>query len=119
MEVPGSRAKRYARQDVLALQKRLPRGRRPPSDAKTSLDWGAPVLESALTLIERGRLYYRGRDIAGIEPTATLEDVAALLWGDGAEAGFAAGNLPNTRAALGLHPSARVSIFQLSRTPEK
>ena len=47
----------------------------------------APVLESALTLIEDGRLYYRGRDACELSRTATLEQVAALLWtGDSEEA---------------------------------
>jgi citrate synthase len=38
------------------------------------------VLESGITLIHDGRLYYRGRDAVRISDTATLEEVAALLW---------------------------------------
>jgi citrate synthase len=38
------------------------------------------VLESALTLIDRGRLFYRGRDAVELSRTATFEEVASLLW---------------------------------------
>src|SRR5256885_5482883 len=30
--------------------------------AQAALNWGLPVLESSITLIEQGRLYYRGED---------------------------------------------------------
>src|SRR5262249_42109152 len=44
--------------------------------------WGEPVLTSALTAIARGRLIYRGRDAIEMSESASLEDVAALLWGE-------------------------------------
>src|SRR5205823_6629921 len=40
-----------------------------------------PVIGSSICLIEDGRLYYRGRDAIRLADTATLEDVAELLWG--------------------------------------
>lgn len=64
--------------DQLAATRR--RGRKPREIAKATLDWGMPVLESGLTLIEDGRCYYRGRDIIDLAGSATLEDIAALLW---------------------------------------
>jgi citrate synthase len=39
------------------------------------------VLDSALCLLEGGRVYYRGRDAAHLADEATLEDVARLMWG--------------------------------------
>ena len=46
------------------------------------------MLESAITLIQDGRLYYRGRDAVELARAATVEEVAALLWtGDPREAG--------------------------------
>ena len=62
----------------LAEQRR--RGRRPKEVAKATLDWGLPVLESAITLIQDGRLYYRGVDAVTLAKDATVEDVAASLW---------------------------------------
>jgi citrate synthase len=67
-----SRARRYPRSALDSLRRR--RGeRRDPAG-------GAPVLESSLTLIDGERLWYRGRDARELSRTATLEEVAALLW---------------------------------------
>ncbi|WP_421993794.1 citrate synthase family protein [Roseococcus sp.] len=77
----GSRRSGYATEAVerLALERR--RGRRPREVAKATLDWGTPVLESAITLIRDGQLFYRGQDATGLARDATVEEVAALLWG--------------------------------------
>ncbi|HJS83911.1 MAG TPA: citrate synthase [Acetobacteraceae bacterium] len=48
--------------------------------ATSTLDCGEPVLNSAITRIDNGRFYYRGRDAVGLAESATLEDAAALLW---------------------------------------
>src|ERR1700720_2599801 len=39
-----------------------------------------PVIDSAICLIEDGRLYYRGIDAIHLAETATLEEIADLLW---------------------------------------
>jgi len=64
--------------DELAATRR--RGRKPREIAKATLDWGMPVLESGLTLIEDGQCYYRGQNAVDLARTASLEDIAALLW---------------------------------------
>lgn len=69
----------YAGEDVERLVQRKTRGRR-ASVAHEALSFGEPVLASALTTIAGGRLYYRGQDAADLAKTATLEDVARLLW---------------------------------------
>ena len=70
---------RYRRLEVERLAVERERARKPALVARASLDWGRPVLESALTLIEQGRLHYRGRDAIELSAHATLEEVAALL----------------------------------------
>src|SRR4051794_32441382 len=87
--VPGKpRAKRYPREDVLRLKEKKELRREPEKAAPKALSWGMPVLESALTLIQDGRLYYRGKDAVELARTSTVEEVAALLWtGDPGEAG--------------------------------
>ncbi len=75
------RHSRYPREAVMALKARRDQPRGADEAARTSLQFGRPVAESAITLIENGRLYYRGRDIQTLAATATLEDVAALIWG--------------------------------------
>lgn len=70
----------YRSEDVDRLAGR-PRGRRSATSiASGALDWGEPVLASAISTIAGGRLIYRGVDASLLAETATLEDAAALLW---------------------------------------
>ncbi|WP_417423664.1 citrate/2-methylcitrate synthase [Hoeflea sp.] len=77
---PDPRQSRYLAEAVEQLATTRRRGRKPKEVARATLDWGMPVLESAVTLIENGRLSYRGRDAVELSQTRSLEDVAALLW---------------------------------------
>lgn len=74
------RRSRYAEEAVERLAVERRRGRKPREVAKSTLDWGTPLLESSITLIRDGRLFYRGQDAAELARTATVEEVAALLW---------------------------------------
>lgn len=76
----GEGGSRYARVAVEELARTRRRGRRPREIARATLDFGVPVLETAVTLIENGALAYRGRDAVALARTASLEEVAALLW---------------------------------------
>ncbi len=76
----NSRVRRYLRADVLRLVERQEFRRNPAKAAEKGLHWGSPVLESALTLIDNGRLFYRGIDAMELAERSTLEEVAALLW---------------------------------------
>ena len=79
--MPGRpRERRYYREDVERLKERKEARRDPARAAARGLHWGGPVLESGITLIHDGRFYYRGRDALALAETASLEDVAALLW---------------------------------------
>ncbi|MBD2747245.1 citrate synthase family protein [Microvirga sp. BT688] len=75
------RQRLYALDDVEALVERKARFRRPTVAAATALDWGLPVLETGITQIRDGRLFYRGQDAIALSQTANLEDVAHLLIG--------------------------------------
>jgi len=72
---------RYAAADVDGLATRKARGRRAADVAADAIAWGEPVLESAITTVAGGRLYYRGQDAAFLAETATFEGVARLLRG--------------------------------------
>ena len=79
--VPGrTRERRYYREDVDRLKERKLARRDPSKAAAHGLYWGEPVLESGITLIHGGTFYYRGRDAVRLAETASVEDVAALLW---------------------------------------
>lgn len=88
--VPGDdpRQSRYLADAVDQLAETRRRGRKPREIARATLDWGMPVLESGLTLIENGASYYRGRSAVELSHTASLEDVAALLWQAPVESAF-------------------------------
>ena len=81
-----SRARQYARADVVALLERKALRQNPAQAAETALHWGTPVLASAVTLIEDGRFYYRGHDAIELAQTAAFESVASLLWRGGVDA---------------------------------
>jgi citrate synthase len=81
----GDRRSRYSRDDVERLLARTRERRHPETAAEQALHWGLPILESAITLISDDRVYYRGRDAAALARTASVADVAALLWTGGAD----------------------------------
>lgn len=86
--VPGDpRARRYPKKDVERLKEKKELRKEPERIVPKALDWGAPVLGSAITLVRDGKLYYRGRNAIDLARTASVEEVAALIWtGDPADA---------------------------------
>jgi citrate synthase len=82
--VPGSRRKRYLAEDIRALRQ----GRGPDAQhvggaavaPGAPLAWGLPVMDSAITLIADGALFYRGVSAIELARSASLEEVASLLW---------------------------------------
>jgi citrate synthase len=70
----------YDAAEVRRLARRKADGKRAGKVAQKVLDWGVPVLESSITLIADGRLLYRGHDAVELARSASLEEVAALLW---------------------------------------
>src|SRR5437588_6545632 len=74
------RERRYHREDIERLLARKEARRDPDQAAARGLHWGGPVLDSGITLIHDGKLYYRGCDVAKLAQENTLETVAELLW---------------------------------------
>src|SRR6266550_2395104 len=74
--VPGSRERGYRAEDVERL--RAGRGLSRAARSEPLI----PIIDSAICLIEGGRLYYRGHDAIRLAETTTLEDIAGLLWSD-------------------------------------
>ncbi|HEY6330766.1 MAG TPA: citrate synthase family protein [Blastocatellia bacterium] len=104
--VPGkSRSKRYLAEDVVRLKERKELRGDPDSGSRRSLHWGGPVLESAITAIEAGCVYYRGKDAIELAEKSSVEEVAALLWtGDERHAKdlFRSKGLPSRRIGVEL-----------------
>src|SRR5262245_54205499 len=76
----ATRERRYARADVERLHQRAEQRRDPNTVATHALQWGMPVLESSITLIADGRLYYRGHDAVELSRTRSVAEVASLIW---------------------------------------
>jgi citrate synthase len=74
------RDRRYRAEDVRRLKDRKERRRDPDGVVEGALHWGTPVLESGITMIDGGRLYYRGRDVLDLAEKNSIEEVAALIW---------------------------------------
>jgi len=79
---PGSRARRYHAEDVWMLVERKAGRRDPGAAARQALHWGTPILESEISLISEGELFYRGWKVSELARGSTFEDVVALLWGE-------------------------------------
>src|SRR5580765_7437590 len=78
---PGStRERTYSRDDVERLRRRTQERREPDKAAARALQWGMPILESSIALIDGRRLFYRGQDVTTLARSRSLEDVAALIW---------------------------------------
>jgi citrate synthase len=71
----------YSASDVDGLASRRSRSRKAADVAAEAIAWGEPVLESAITTVVDGRLFYRGRDAVLLAETETFEGVARLLRG--------------------------------------
>jgi len=78
---PGTpRERRYSAEDVERLRRRNEERRDPEKAAGRALQWGMPILESSITLIAGGKLYYRGHDVVELAKKRTVEEVASLVW---------------------------------------
>ena len=97
---------RYRAVDILAVEQRQRRGRKAAEVAALAIAWGEPVLQSSITTVAGGRLYYRGRDAVRLAVSETLESVARLLRG-----GHGAALKRSLRGPPPAGPSMRARAF--------
>lgn len=69
----------YDHRDITALVARKARGRSRRAVAASTIDWGEPILSSAITRIADGNYYYRGTHAVEYSRSATLEESLELL----------------------------------------
>lgn len=72
----------YSRSEVERQAALNSRSRKLADIASTTIDWGEPVLDSAISCVRAGRLFYRGQDAAQLAEFADLETVAQILIGE-------------------------------------
>ncbi|MEJ8854493.1 citrate synthase family protein [Variovorax robiniae] len=75
-----SRRSLYRAEDVAGLAKRKQAGRKHETLAANTLFGAEPSVPTALCAFVRGRPYYRGQDAVGLARSASMEEVARLLW---------------------------------------
>ncbi len=75
-----SRKSLYNKGDVTRLAGRRAGRRTVATVAAEAIGWGDPVLTSRISTAFAGRFWYRGRDAIALSESATLEDIADLLW---------------------------------------
>ncbi|MQA21819.1 citrate synthase family protein [Rugamonas rivuli] len=108
----------YHRDDILRMAKRSNGRRKIEAVSAQAMQWGDPVLPSALSTAADGRLLYRGRDAVTLSETATLEDIADLLWqaepGQVLAATAAAANAAATAPAVSARPASALGAGLLA-----
>ena len=104
-----SRRRLYRASDVQTLKSAKGLSRKPQQIAAEALDWGIAGIPSGITLVERGALFYRGQDVARLARSATLEDVACLLWNLESSVAFKAGSASAAAAFSGLTTRLRAA----------
>lgn len=70
----------YRAEDVAGLAKRKQAGRKHETLATNTLFGAEPSIPTSLSSFLRGRLYYRGQDAVTLAGSASVEEVARLLW---------------------------------------
>jgi len=107
--LPGSsRQRRYSRDDVEHLRRRTEERRDPDKAASRALQWGMPILESSIALIDGDRLYYRGHDAVSLSRSRSVAEVASLIWTGRFDTAF-----PTDAAARAAGPSTSDLPFLL------
>ena len=76
----SSRSRRYNRLDLERLRQRKEVRSAPARKLTTALSWGVPLLETELTLIDEGQLYYRGRNAIELARSQQFFRVVQWFW---------------------------------------
>lgn len=92
-----SRSKIYDREEVKHLAARRSDAKHGGHRAISAIHWGVPLLETRISTIADGQLFYRGYELSELAQNASLETVACLLWDDQQEDYFAQSSLVPTR----------------------
>lgn len=116
----------YHEADVRKMARQRGGRRKADAVAAAAIEWGDPILSSSVSTVVDGRLYYRGRDAVVLAETATLEEVALLLWAAEPAAGLkftgaprappSRASSPLERAFFALGSRAAVDLSSYGRT---
>ena len=71
----------YHEADVRKMTRQHGGPRKAMAVAAAAIEWGDPILSSAVSTVVEGRLYYRKQDAVGLSEEKAFEEVARNLWG--------------------------------------
>jgi citrate synthase len=74
------RSRTYHRLDLERLKQRKRIRQQPSAEMSSALHWGSPLLESSLTLITDGQMFYRGQEATRLVLSRTFLEVATWFW---------------------------------------
>jgi citrate synthase len=108
----------YHEADVRKMARQHGGPRKATVVAAAAIEWGDPILSSAVSTVVEGRLYYRGRDAVVLSEEKAFEEVARILWGvdegdgqlGGSPAAKGAGRLDGRRTARGSQKESSSSL---------
>jgi len=98
----------YRAEDVAGLARRKQAGRKHETLAANTLFGAEPSIPTALCAFFRGRPFYRGQDAVSLARSATLEEVAQLLWDAAQPVDFSS---PAPMASVGSGKGGRVAAL--------
>lgn len=77
---PQQRCNQYRAADIMQLKQRQEWRHHPQKITEKALYWGEPLLDTAISLVQDGQLYYRGQDVTRLAQERTFEEVISWLW---------------------------------------
>jgi citrate synthase len=111
----NSRSRRYNRLDLERLRQRKEVRSEPGAKLTTALSWGVPLLETELTLIDEGQLYYRGRSAVELARSEPFSRAVRWFWNqDQPFAALADGTPFKPRPCLSPLSEFQRSLLELS-----
>jgi citrate synthase len=76
----NQRSRVYHRLDLERLKQRKRIRQQPSTEMSNALHWGSPLLESSLTLLTNGQVFYRGQQATTLASSRTFLEVATWFW---------------------------------------
>src|ERR1700731_154443 len=76
----NQRSRVYHRLDLERLKQRKRIRQQPSAEISNALSWGSPLLESSLTLLTKGQVFYRGQGATALASSRTFLQVATWFW---------------------------------------
>jgi citrate synthase len=111
-----SRARTYNRLDLEQLRARKRIRNKPQAEVAEALHWGAPLLDSSLTLITNDCLYYRGENALELALNRSFWQVASWFWSGNWEAGAVPERYEDEGPSSSLDPFHLQQVWLVGRS---